>query len=122
MECTLENVIEFIKQSVLEEEFTLVAFKIVNSELCFGKMKSGFLVEPKKLVIKNQETLCQDLYDLLMNEFKNEISTGYSHSCVDGWTYLMYLDSVMVQFPFEGYQQWIYNRIREDEMQKRLKR
>ena len=112
------GLIDMIKSSTKEEEFTLIAVRERNNKFVYGKMKRGEIANPFQLNVTDtdENNFCQNLYDVLVYEFGEQLCPGYSHSFDGRYEYFMTLaDNVWIYFPtgYE-YRNWIYNQVQKD--------
>ena len=120
----LSKIIAFIKICLNKEEYSVIDIKEYNEKFYCGVVKNGTFVEmPFELEIINFENLCQDLYDVLIAEFNENIRKGYSYSIgIDYKYYMLIGNNVKINFPvLYEYYGWIKNRIREDIEERQLK-
>ena len=111
----LEDFTNFIMYLNSLEDFSYVVIEKDQEKVIYGVMKEGWIDNPIELKVKSTDNLCQDLKDALVNNFKEEIATGYTHSFSGEYEYFMTLENVIVKFPNNyEYQGWIYNQVNED--------
>lgn len=111
----LEDFTNFIMYLNSLKDFSYVVIEKDQEKVIYGVMKEGWIDNPIELKVKSTDNLCQDLKDALVNNFKEEIATGYTHSFSGEYEYFMTLENVIVKFPNNyEYQGWIYNQVNED--------
>lgn len=110
------GLIEMIKASAMEESFKAIAVREFHNKFVYGEMMHGFIEKPFQLNVTDKNNFCQNLYNVLVYEFGEQLCSGYSHSFDGNYEYFMTLgDNVMIYFP-TGYEytNWIYNQVQKD--------
>lgn len=118
------GLINIIKSSAMEENFKVIAVREFQNQFIYGEMMNGLIEKPFQLNVTDNNSFCQDLHDVLVCEFGEQLYSGYSHNVAGIYKYFMTLgDNIRIYFP-DGYeyQKWIYNQIQKDKEKYKTKK
>lgn len=111
------NLINMIKKVKAENEIFGIGFKEIDGHLSYGEMIAGRILKPTPLSILDKDNFCQNLYDTLTKEFKDELETSYSYSEGIYTLFIKISKKIFVFFPNDNkYQKWIYNHIHKEDL------
>jgi len=123
------GLIELIKKSTIEEQEKVISVKEFTGELFYGinitcsDDNPVALENPVKLKEVNCASLCQDLYNVLINAFGDNLETGWIYDMDGNRLYMMRLGKLSILFPGDcEYNNWVFDRIEKDNEDKQRKR
>lgn len=122
---TLEDIKNIINQDLVGDLNPLFyGFRMQRGFLKFGQLEDGFIPNPYLFVIENEETLCQDLYNLLQKSFYDNCEFSYIHSFSGEYDYMATINNkVAIIFPNYNSvcQNWIIKKVELDKQSKKIR-
>ena len=121
---TINDIIEIINEDVINQKQTLYGFFEQREFVFFGEFEKGRIPNKYLFLCKNEETLCEDIYNLLEKTYKDKIKYFDENKYNGIYEYYAEINNSFA-FKFPNYnsshQKWIYNQIKKDENKSRKK-
>ena len=120
---TLQDIKNIINEDLINKKTTLYGFKEQRGFLLFGEFENGRIPKPYVFMCENDDNLCQELYNLLQNEFLNNCTYSYEHDFGGKYEYFGILndEDLIIYFPSykPSHQRWIHEQVSLDDQIKR---
>lgn len=120
---TLQDIKSIINEDLINKNDSVYGFRNQRGVLFFGELLYGGIPEPYVLMCENDDNLCEELYNLLQNEFLDNCEYSYEHSFIGKYDYLGIINDgqLMIYFPNykQSHQNWIFKQINSNNNKKR---
>jgi len=122
---TLKDIGNIIDQNLVnDDKASFFGFRMQRGFLKFGKLEDGLIPEPYLFIVENEDTLCQDLYDILQNKFSDNCEFSCARTFSGDYEYFANINNKL-GFCFPSYnstcQKWIHERVALDRQNSRIK-
>lgn len=120
---TLQDIKRIINEDLINKNDSVYGFRNYDGILLFGELLYGGIPEPYVLMCENDDNLCEELYELLQNEFSDNCRYNYEHSFSGEYDYLGIINEgqLMIYFPNykQSHQSWIFKQVNSNNNKKR---
>lgn len=112
---TLQDIKNIINEDLVNENGSVYGFRNQGGILLFGELLYGGIPKPYVLMCEDDDNLCEELYDLLQNEFLDNCRYNYEHSFSGKYDYFGIINEgqLIIYFPNykQSHQSWIFNKV-----------